>query len=750
MRKAIGIVGLCFLASLLFTPHLFAESSKAAENLIGPAEIGSGWRLRADYFTYDERQGTYSASGNVSLRSQDRLIKADRIRLDGTTRQTILEGRVRIEQGEDWLEAERAVLDLKERTGTIEHGTGFLAEGHFYFSGELIEKLGPQTYHAEKARFTTCDGDRPAWHFRASDLKITVDGYAFAKHSRFHLRSVPVLYSPYLAFPAKTTRQSGFLLPLFGTSDLLGTDIDLPFFWAISRSTDATLYGHYMSKRGFMPGAEFRYAVSESGKGTLRFDYIYDQGGEETLRTPNLSQIEPEFSGEDRDRWWWRSKQNFILPHQVQGRMDLDFVSDRSYLREFETGYSSWVESNSVFLKTFGRGLINDESVTTRESTLLLNRTWAAHSVNGELHYFQNLDPALDERTLQQLPLVGYSASRQPLFKGPFFWQGNATYVNYWRQEGTRGHRLEILPRLALPLRWANYLEVEPSVGFMETLYLIPDYDEPTGSSVEEKTFQHRELFEGRVEVNTEIMRVFTRDNGGRTKTRHTLRPEIVYEYIPKVDQDQLPSFDSTDRISNRNRLIYSLTNFFVARLEENQDDVTYQDFARLKFSQFYDLEEPELDVRSGTSQDRPFSNVFTQLDVTPKRYLKLTYKNEWSVYDGDFKLQSILANLWDKRGDKISVDYNLQRDEDGRIVLSEIDGRLSVTFWGGVSMQLRSNYSFEENQNFETEYLVLLNRQCWGIGFSYLDKPDDRRFMIGFTLYGVGELQPQTLLSFD
>ena len=735
------------VVALLIGPGLPAELWGEAEKLTIPVDEPSAWHLRADYFSFDKRQGIYTARGHVSLRSQDQIITADEIRLDGLTRQAILEGNVRVEQGNDWLESERAYLDLKAQTGTIEQGRGFLAENHFYFNGARIEKLGAQTYHLERARFTTCDGEDPSWHFQTNDLRITVDGYGIARHSRFHVGPIPVFYTPYLVFPAKRTRQSGFLPPTFGDSERLGIYFNLPFFWAVSESTDATFYANYMHKRGLMPGAEFRYASSAKGKGVLRFDYLDDQEDDETRLRENLDlEDDPGLIDVSQERWWWRSKQDFSLPHGAYGKLDLDIVSDPTYLRVFDAGYNSWAESNFVFKETFGRGLINDDTVTTRESTLLLTKSWASHTLNSDFHYYQNLNKDEDETQLQQLPLIEYSATQQPLLAGPFFWEANAELVNYWRPEGTRGQRLDLFPRIALPLSMGRYLEVEPSVGLRETLYLINDFDEPENSTDSDDTFQSRELFDARLEVSTEIIRIFQRSGDSWTKTKHILRPEIIYDYGPKVSQDELPFFDTSDRVSNRNRITYSLTNFFVARLDEDRGKVGYQDFARVKFSQSYDLEEPEIEVETGVGSDRPFSNIFTQLDVTPANYLKLTYKNEWSPYDGDFKRNDLLVGVEDQRGDSIRVDYRDQRGEEGTTLLNEIDGRISVNLWGGVSLSYRNNYSFEQNQNIETNYMAEIKRQCWSISISYVDRPNDKRVMVGFTLLGVGGLAPQAV----
>jgi len=230
MRRTIRMLALCLFVTFLFPVELPAESKDRAEKFTSQGEEDSGYRLRrlrADNFSYDERQDIYTASGNVILHAKGSVIFADQIRLDAASMEAIVEGDIRIEKDKDWLEGESAYLDLEKETGLIEFGRGFLADGNFHFSGALVEKLGPQTYHVRDGTFTTCDGDEPSWHFRASDLKVTVEGYGFAKHTRFHLGRAPVLYSPYLAFPAKTKRQTGLLMPRFGLGERLGWDTTL-------------------------------------------------------------------------------------------------------------------------------------------------------------------------------------------------------------------------------------------------------------------------------------------------------------------------------------------------------------------------------------------------------------------------------------------------------------------------------------------------------------------------------------------
>jgi LPS-assembly protein len=275
---------------------------------------------------------------------------------------------------------------------------------------------------------------------------------------------------------------------------------------------------------------------------------------------------------------------------------------------------------------------------------------------------------------------------------------------------------------------------------------LIDHYEESEDSKVREKTFQSREIFETGVAGSTEILNIF--DMGGETwtKSKHTVRPNILYEYRPEVNQSKLPSFDATDRINSRNRLTYSLTNFFSARLDKGPDQVQYLDVARLLLRQHYDISQPkEGRDDPSTTRKRPFSNLFMQLDLTPRQYVRLTYKNELSLYDEEFKRHNLLARLWDKRGDSLDIDYERQLDRDGKTLLDEIDAKLGLQLWEGVSFNIRYDYRLDTNEKIQNEYNLIIRRQCWGISFSYVDKPDDQRFAVGIKLYGVGELEAQT-----
>jgi LPS-assembly protein len=720
-----------------------AELRAASENPLSKPGGEKVWHLEADEVTYDARQRLYTARGNVHLRSDTESISADEMRYDPLTHWAILEGNVRLEQGDDWLEGERASVDLETQAGTIEPGRGFLAKNHFYFNGARVEQTAPQVYHVKQGTFTTCDGENPSWHFRSSDLEVTVDGYGFADNARFYAGPVPLFYTPYLAFPAKTERQSGFLPPRLGYGQRLGWDIDLPFYWVISDSADATLYTHYMSQRGVMEGAEFRYAASEEGKGIFRFDYIHDLDPPDRSRQMELGGYTPGLLGFYQDRWWWRSKQDFTLPEGVTGKMDVDLVSDPYFLREFNSGFDGVGEANAMFQQNFGRGLLNDQTSTVRESTLQANKTWATQSVNADFHYYENLDKSEDNQTLQALPLVTYGLVQQPILGGPFFWQTDASYVDFYRESGVRGQRVDIQPRVALPLQWEPYVNFEPSVAVRETMYLLDQRGDSEQAGQDQGQVETRELYDFQVKTSTDVANVYAVDLGSWTRVRHILRPEVVYEYVPSVDQDELPFFDSLDRIPSIDRVTYSLTNFLSARTESGKGKVSYLDALRLKLSQSYSFDTPEtLENGEIVKQNHRLSDIGLETDVTPGRYVSLTYKTQWSPYDANFTSHEVYATLSDSRGDSLSGTYRKREPLEQNTPVNEVDAGLTVQLTEGLTFFIRRDYSFILNQNIENDYRITLTRQCWGVRMDYVDKPEDKRFSVQFTLTGIGGLK--------
>ncbi len=290
--------------------------------------------IEADSLRYDSGGDTYEATGNVLITFEGGFLRADHVFMNNSTKDADASGDVYIQSDQDILQGEKVRFNVETKRGTVFGGLLFVKENNLYIQAEEISKTGEATYTLKDARATTCDGSTPDWRFAGREVDVTVDGYGRLTQGSFQIRNIPVLYLPYLIFPAKTTRQTGVLFPRIAYSqDKFGWDVGLPFYWKISDYTDATFYQRYMDKRGFQEGAEFRYCLAEDSYGTLYGDYLNDTF--ETTETDG-SGLEREWD-DHRKRWSYYLNTETVISEGFYLRTDIKKVSDIWYFRDFES-----------------------------------------------------------------------------------------------------------------------------------------------------------------------------------------------------------------------------------------------------------------------------------------------------------------------------------------------------------------------------------------------------------------------------
>jgi LPS-assembly protein len=110
----------------------------------------------------------------------------------------------------------------------------------------------------------------PRWELVSGTTTLTVDKRALLKSTVLKVKDVPVFYLPYMYYPInRENRSTGFLMPTYGNSTVRGRTLNNAFFWAISRSQDATIYHDWFSKTGQSLGGEYRYTRTQ-GSGELK------------------------------------------------------------------------------------------------------------------------------------------------------------------------------------------------------------------------------------------------------------------------------------------------------------------------------------------------------------------------------------------------------------------------------------------------------------------------------------------------
>ena len=411
------------------------------------------WTIHADKLVYNEAAHTYEAEGHVRLTAPDRTIEADRASVNNQTRLADLHGDVTVRFGRNWLKGEHIVWNLDSQTGTMDRGVIFFAQNNFFVQGASVSKTGPTQFELGDGFITSCNPADPTWKIQFKKMVVNVGGDAVTTGTSFWAGSYPLAYWPFLKMPVETQRQSGFLLPFAGDSTLNGFHFEIPYYWAIRDDMDATFYAQYLQNRGFMGGAEYRINNPEFGKGIWMFDYLQDQASKSLL-------AEEGYPYQTSDKYWLRGKQDFQLPWDITGKLDLDYVSDRNFLQEFGSGSSSFFNSNREFLNTFDRGLMYDQTSLVRESDLYLEKKGESDLFSMDFRYWENLEPTVNGLTTQKLPSFYYTVIPSWIEGTPFYYSVDSSEVNYWSHEGDSEERLDLFPQIFAPFHWANYLNI--------------------------------------------------------------------------------------------------------------------------------------------------------------------------------------------------------------------------------------------------------------------------------------------------
>ena len=181
---------------------------------VEPENNGNPANIEADSMDYDNVRDVYHAQGKVNIIYSGAALYADDMTLDNKNNIATAQGSASLKMGEDTLHGDKIVFNIENKTGAVYKAHAFYAKNHFYIKGDKIEKTGENTYFIEQPFATTCDGDNPDWAIAGSEMKVTIEGYGLMKNARLLAKGLPVFYSPFLPFPAKTQRQSGFLVPV--------------------------------------------------------------------------------------------------------------------------------------------------------------------------------------------------------------------------------------------------------------------------------------------------------------------------------------------------------------------------------------------------------------------------------------------------------------------------------------------------------------------------------------------------------
>ena len=659
------------------------------------------WRVKADSISFDHGTQTYIAEGRVEISQGNRRLTADRVVLNTETNEAEATGKATLIQGEDSMRAEKMKIDLDTNLGIVIQGTLFLKKQHYYLRGEEIERVGEDTYRVKGGTFTTCDGDWPAWRFTGGEALVTLEEYVDVWGATFQVKNFPILYSPYLFFPVKTQRQSGFLFPGVGFSDTAGARVNLAYFWAIARNMDATFYLDLATEKGIGEGAEFRYVRKSESSGGL-YGYHFRETQEYREKYTDKLDRKP-------DRWQANLYHDEYFDPGFFAKARLRAFSDRQYFVDYGSTYA-------------------EQSTEQVYSILSLTKNWERFGFFGEARHTVDLRQE-DKTTLQYYPLTNFVGIRQPLFSSPLFFNFQTSYGYFFREQGTTGNRVDLYPRVSLPLKWGG-LEFNTELGGRETWYAgVSEGDES----------RSRELWDFQTGVGLDLFRVYDTGWERIPKIKHVIRPEISYLYIPDVDQSDIPYYDRA--VPKTNAVFYGVTNRIIGKVVE-KSQTSYHEYLYFKIGETYDINELTRSLGPSSEPRRPFGLIASELRLSGLQYVSLENIATYDPNEGDFQTSYTLLGLSDGRGDSLSLEHYWRKG-----IEDQINGVLLIRVLPSLDLSFGKRYSLFNQQALDTTYGLTFRHQCWSLGVTYQETPTvsgapaEKKIWFLFSLTGVTQV---------
>lgn len=800
-RFLLGFLALCILANPLIASAQRTENKKLyredtreeekrrkarLEQILGPQAAGSqDLDVKAQEVEFLKEKNALKGTGGILLSRGGVQAQADEGEVQLESKDTTLSGDVLISLRDGSIQSEQAEFNFESETGDFADARLQLEQGAYIADAAKLKKISEFEYLLDDVSLSTCncaDDFRP-WVIEAREAKITQEGYAQTYNTTVWVYGVPILYTPYLAFPVKSERASGLLVPKGGYSSTDGVQFEQPLFLALSDSSDLLLTPFIESKTRY--GTEFDYRQIFSKYNRLQAGGVYSN---ERQRDGNLrgtvtdDVYDPEID-DDRFGLYYsqnaRSEPESAVPLQLLA--DGHYVSDNLLLREIdkeELGYRYDRYTTSTALLRASLGSVGIAELGTEYNQALLTD---------------------QDLTFQRLPemSMNFLESFRPFGYNPFgvktVTKLDLNAVQFARSEGYDGWRYNISPSLEIPFRYQNYFSSALTMRWVNTQYDLDDLQDP-GSGLELDETNERNVFSIGYNLGTAFERVYDVDPNGwlgslasmgarneglqLQRVKNVIEPFVRYNLVPDTSQGELPLFDSSDRVRERSLFTYGFKTSLHGRMSPERPGLDpipelaphvedlpsldierplsefgapistvsggrggvrqgeIRELAQLLVMQGYDY---KIDHEENLG-DNPFSDVLTRFTVSPSRYVKVGFESNLDPEESDLSSWSWISGFSDDRGDELRLRYNYVEDS-----VSQLETNLEVVITDRLRTGLYGRYDELESELIESRAGVRVygGCDCWylDVGYQTRTNPDKNIVGLSFTFSGLGDI---------
>ena len=689
---------------------------------------------------------------NVQIECNDVQLFADEAELFTDLDRVRASGNVVFVSATNRIAAERMEFNTRTKTGTFYVASGIAnmenrgierslfgtQEPDAYFWGETIEKLGPKTYRVTRGGFTTCVQPTPRWEMAATSVTLTLEKRAVLTNMVLKVKEVPVFYLPAMYYPInKEDRATGFLLPIYGASDIKGQTLNNAFFWAINRSHDATLYHSYYSKTGQGFGGDYRYIQGAGSSGNVQTSVLREH--EAAYETNGVTTTVPGLNS-----------------YQVNGSV-LQQLPASLRLSGNANYFSSLVSQQ--------RNQTNLFAATNVQRTFGANVSgnWGANSVSGTVERSEIFTTDTNSNVTGSLPRIHYSRAEKPIAGLPIYFGASGEFVTLVRSVKTATAttdsgltRMDVFPTVRFPFTKLPFLTFNSSLGFRATRWS----ESLDGNRVRVPEPISRRYFTMASTITGPVLtRIWnTPRKNYAQKFKHVVEPFVTLSRTTPIDNyANLVQLEGPDYVVGRvTSAAYGLNNRLYAKKESAREILT----VAITQSYYTDEKAAAVDRQyqssdfSRTNKPTHFSPVAIQLHVAPTTATDATFRTE---YDTQFNaLRTLAANGALALGWVVeNAGWSVNRFIPG------FNAETSATHYLNSSTVVRKpgnafattyqfNYDMKKQNFLNQRFIAHYNSQCCGIAVEYqkfnygtrarvVGVPKDHRFNIAFTLAGIG-----------
>jgi len=486
------------MSSFADSPEIYSKNFEATKDTIiywGDVEvITDDYKIFADYLIYYRDKSLVEAEGRVVMTSSDVSVSGDKL-----------------------------TFNLKEMKGEMYEVSGMM-EPSVKFRVDKLIQTDRVTQKFENMHFTSCSQLVPRWEIVCKRGKIKKDKYIEMKHAILKIKKIPILYFPYLRYPARNGKVTGFLFPLLGKSDKLGYFMKNSFFWNIKSNYDVTFSMDYIEKVGFGFGADLRYLFKNSSGDIDIYTFKYSEDYKENYTSENAL-----------------SDYDYNIKAKHIQRMDFLRTSIKA-----DINYQSNPEFQNVFNKNYGRFRLSRFSSSIFINSYISNLKLSVILSRNETFYLQKLS----SNVITKLPGINLNLNQQKLGKIPGYFSVSAGYesiersgVNYEEEinytTGIKSRRFSLIPSYTLNIFKLPWLSTSVDLKSKNSYYL-QSRDPETNDVVDDPLH----LQYNSVKINLKGPSFYRIFKGKKNKIKHLIEPEINLSYSTKISEE------------DRNRLI--------------------------------------------------------------------------------------------------------------------------------------------------------------------------------------------------